>query len=106
MVGCCHGPPADVGIVYGAEHGLSTRITGRPLLPAQLVEATALVGFALAPVLLYSSWSRCSSPRLGLSPADSVSKFVAGAIALVVAAASGVVLSAPAESAAGSIGTR
>ena len=50
--GCCHGVPADVGLAYGPEYGLPPRLTGRRLLPVQLVEAAGialigLVGLAL-----------------------------------------------------------
>ncbi len=52
-VGCCHGQPATLGVVYPAAAGLPDRLAGVRLFPAPLVEAVALAaigvaGFALA----------------------------------------------------------
>lgn len=45
-VGCCHGVPVSAesrwSVRYGPEHGLPARITGRPLLPVALLEASGL----------------------------------------------------------------
>ena len=48
LVGCCHGVPAGVGLVYGRAHGLPARLTGVRLLPVQLLEAAGLVAIGLA----------------------------------------------------------
>lgn len=50
VVGCCHGRPSSVGIVYDAsiaEGGLPEHLVGVRLFPVQLLEATGLVAIGL-----------------------------------------------------------
>jgi hypothetical protein len=52
-VGCCHGQPSGLGIVYPRAHALPDRMVGVRLFPLPLVEVVALlgigaVGYALA----------------------------------------------------------
>lgn len=45
VVGCCHGPPSSLGIVYPFSHvgdGFDSRLVGVRLLPTQAIEALAL----------------------------------------------------------------
>jgi len=54
-VACCHGRPARVGVVYGADHvvaGFWPRWRGRRLFPIQLVESAASLGLVIAGLLL------------------------------------------------------
>ena len=53
MVGCCHGRPARVGIVYGPEHiepRLPAPVPGTKLVPVQLVEAAVVAAVTAAAV--------------------------------------------------------
>ncbi|MFZ5446314.1 MAG: prolipoprotein diacylglyceryl transferase family protein [Myxococcota bacterium] len=46
LVGCCHGPPASVGIVYPqamVEHGFSSALAGVRLFPTQTLELLGLL---------------------------------------------------------------
>ncbi|XXY52616.1 prolipoprotein diacylglyceryl transferase family protein [Sorangium sp. So ce269] len=55
LVGCCHGMPSSVGIVYGEElvrGGFPKHLAGVRLFPVQLVEAAALVAIGLIGLLL------------------------------------------------------
>jgi hypothetical protein len=50
-VACCHGRPAQFGVVYGPAHvrvGLSARWSGRPLWPTQLIESGASLVLVIA----------------------------------------------------------
>jgi hypothetical protein len=45
LVGCCHGAPSEIGIVYGEAHvrdGFSRHLAGVRLLPVPLLEAASL----------------------------------------------------------------
>ncbi|WP_437285434.1 prolipoprotein diacylglyceryl transferase family protein [Sorangium sp. So ce406] len=55
LVGCCHGMPSSVGIVYGEElvrGGFPKHLAGVRLFPVQLVEAAALAAIGLIGLLL------------------------------------------------------
>jgi prolipoprotein diacylglyceryltransferase len=55
LVGCCHGRPARHGLVYRRRHvaaGFPAYLEGTPLIPVQLLEATAVLALVLAGLTL------------------------------------------------------
>jgi Prolipoprotein diacylglyceryl transferase len=51
MVGCCHGRPSRLGVIYRREHaraGFPVCYTGTPLFPVQAVEAAYVAGIVAA----------------------------------------------------------
>jgi hypothetical protein len=58
-VACCHGRPARLGVVYGAEHvrvGFWARWSGRRLWPTQLVESGGSLSLVIAGLI--AGWAR------------------------------------------------